>query len=123
MTQLKFTTTPEISAIVSSFAKTEGISQSQAIKHLIRAGASNLQLAQSLIEETRAMNNQFNRLAALIVSVLKEAGSAKQLSKAILKSTKQIDDETLTKIEMAGARLAIESLRRKNSTSEESDDE
>ena len=86
-TQLKFSTTPQISAIISGFAKSQGISQSQAIKYLIKAGAENLQTAQSLIEETRSMNNQFNRIAGLIISVLKQAGSAKQLSKAILKAS------------------------------------
>ena len=115
-TQLKFSTTPQISAIVSGFAKSQGISQSQAIKYLIKAGAENLQTAQSLIEETRAMNNQFNRIAGLIISVLKQAGGAKQLSKAILKASNLADDETISRIEAAGQRQAIESLRKKSSS-------
>lgn len=123
MTQLKFSTTPQITAIVLGFAKAEGISQSQAIKYLIKAGAGNLQTTEALMQEIRSQNNQFNRLAGLIVSAIKEAGAAKQLSKAILKASNLADDETIGRIESAGQRQAIESLRRKSSSVMDDDNE
>lgn len=110
--QKRFTLNRESEAILQAVSEVEHLTPSQSINYLIKKAMSNINTDNKITEAIERQQSQFNRLAGLIVANIKESGAIHNLIKALLIKNGVSMDE-ITKIESAGIRNSLETLRRK----------
>lgn len=116
--QINIYANKEIEAMIENFCTLNNISKSQGCLLLIQKGLDNFGTAEDLTKKVDRYGRNFERLAKLIIANLKETGSNKNLTKALLKM-QSIEDEKIEKIEKRGAVEAIYNLKNRENEDEQ----
>jgi RNA recognition motif-containing protein len=111
-TQKRFTLNRESEAILNAVSEVEHLTPSQSINYLLKKAMVTINTESRIAEAIERQQSQFNRLAGLIVSSIKESGAVHNLVRALLLKN-GISMEEIHKLENAGIRNALDNIRRK----------